>query len=90
MNVAFGYLSVLIGYLCMNKDVRKRVRSGLPGGTLQQLLHAMQEFLHYHLEIEEATRTKVEDTDIRALFISRVQNVINDLALAEAREGDLE
>ena len=71
----FGYLSVLLSYLCINKDARIFVESNLKGQTLQQLLDAVEEFLHYHRQIEDEILQN-EEVDSRANFISRLQGVV--------------
>lgn len=77
--MALGYLSVLISYLCINEAVRLRVSSHLQGGTLKSLLDAVEEFLRYHQQIDEEIHSKDEDVDIKAGFIRRLQEVVDDL-----------
>lgn len=81
LNVAFGYLSVLLSYLCLNKTVRFMVSSQLQGGSLKQLLDAVQEFLHYHREIDAAIHQDEEGFDVKAGFIDRLQRLIDGLKL---------
>lgn len=52
-NVAFGYLSILLGNLCQNSMVRDTVRSKMPKATLEPLLSAIQEFVSYHQKVDE-------------------------------------
>lgn len=81
LNVAFGYLSVLLSYLCLNKTVRFMVISQLQGGSLKQLLDAVQEFLHYHREIDADIHQDEEGVDVKADFIDRLQRLIDELKL---------
>lgn len=81
LNVAFGYLSVLLSYLCLNKTVRFMVSSQLQGGSLKQLLDAVQEFLHYHREIDANIHQDKEGVDVQADFIDRLQRLIDGLKL---------
>lgn len=81
LNVAFGYLSVLLSYLCLNKTVRFMVSSQLQGGSLKKLLDAVQEFLHYHREIDANIHQDEEGVDVQADFIDRLQRLIDGLKL---------
>lgn len=81
LNVAFGYLSVLLSYLCLNKTVRFMVSSQLQGGSLKKLLDAVQEFLHYHREIDANIHQDEEGVDVQADFINRLQRLIDGLKL---------
>lgn len=81
LNVAFGYLSVLLSYLCLNKTVRFMVSSQLQGGSLKKLLDAVQEFLHYHREIDANIHQDEEGVDVQADFTDRLQRLIDGLKL---------
>ena len=81
LNVAFGYLSVLLSYLCLNKTVRFMVSSQFQGGSLKRLLDAVQEFLHYHREIDANIHQDEEGVDVQADFIDRLQRLIDGLKL---------
>jgi len=47
-SVAVGYLSVLVGNLCLNKTVKTKVRAQLPGGELTTLVDKIKEFVRVH------------------------------------------
>lgn len=78
-NVAFGYLSVLLAYLCIDAKARAvfMVRSG--GEPLQQLLDAVEEFLQYHRQIDEVLESEEGETDLNASFIGRLEVVVAQL-----------
>ncbi|KAL9043109.1 MAG: hypothetical protein Q9180_000095 [Flavoplaca navasiana] len=78
-NVAFGYLSVLLSYLCVEKHARQMVASRLPGGTLQALLNTVVEFLQYHRQIEDDMDQEDGETDLKASFISRLEATVTGL-----------
>ncbi|KAK2072248.1 hypothetical protein P8C59_006616 [Phyllachora maydis] len=48
LNVAFGYLSVALGYLCLHRDVRDAFESVHSKRTLAPLVDAVREFMRYH------------------------------------------
>ncbi|KAL8879692.1 MAG: hypothetical protein Q9198_002745 [Flavoplaca austrocitrina] len=75
-NVALGYLSVLLSYLCVEKHARQMVASRLPGGTLQALLNTVVEFLQYHRQIEDDMDEEDGKTDLKASFISRLEATV--------------
>jgi hypothetical protein len=56
-NVPIGYLSVLLGNICLNETTRTKVRAHLPGGHLHTLTDKIKEFVHVH---EDANRTAKE------------------------------
>ena len=78
-NVAFGYLSILLCYLCVNDVIRAKISSRLEGGTLKQLLDAVEEFLSFHRKVDEEIARSDGEVDFRAGFISRLQGVIDGL-----------
>jgi hypothetical protein len=45
MNVAFGFLSVLLGYLCQSAPIRHRFAQYRSDQGLATLLHAIREFI---------------------------------------------
>lgn len=47
-NVAFGYLSILLGYLCLHQSVREEFMSIHSKRSLEPLLESMREFISYH------------------------------------------
>lgn len=63
INVAFGYLSVLLGYLCHYDPIRKRFEALNAGGGLEPLLNSIREFavLHEKSEAAAAQSAGVED-----------------------------
>lgn len=85
--MAFGYLSVLLSYLCVNQEVRLRVSSRLQGRTLKQLLDAVDEFLHYHRQIDEDIYQDDGEMDVRAGFIDRLQRMVNELKMEQGPSG---
>lgn len=78
-NVAFGYLSVLLSNLCINGVIREQVRSRLQGGTLKQLLDAVEEFLHYHRQVDDQFCDVGEEIDVKVGFVGRLQSVVDRL-----------
>ena len=57
------------------------VSSQLQGGSLKKLLDAVQEFLHYHREIDANIHQDEAGVDVQADFIDRLQRLIDGLKL---------
>lgn len=83
LNVPFGYLAVLLSFLCMSTSVRQRLRSRLKGQMFRQVLVAVEEFLSYHRQIADEIHETVDGVDLKANFINRVQSVVNRLKLED-------
>lgn len=82
-NVALGYLSVLLSYLCLNDDVRAQVRLRLPGRRLRPMINMALEFLHYHKEVDAHLHSvAVVEGGVHPQdgFTERLQSVIESLA----------
>lgn len=83
MNVAFGYLSVFISYLCIDESIRDKVSASLKGQAFAQLLNSVEEFMHYHAQLDEAPPQGSPqgrfDNENKANFLHRLRSVVNDL-----------
>jgi len=55
-NVPVGYLTVLLGNLCLNRSVRTKVRAGLPDQRLDMLISKIKEFVQYHEHVDGKTK----------------------------------
>ena len=84
--VAFGYLSVLLCNVCLDRQIRNRVRGLLRGGTLQTLLLFVQEFLDHFQRAEELdSKHRDDEKTMRSGFVSRFEGVLDTLRQAEER-----
>ena len=54
LNVALGYLSILLGYLCLRDAIRQRFLVVHPKRSLQPLLDSINEFITFHHKVAEA------------------------------------
>jgi acyl carrier protein phosphodiesterase len=54
-NVPIGYLTVLLGNLCLNDAVRSKIRSRLPGRKLDLLVEKVKEFVTLHERVDRMT-----------------------------------
>lgn len=84
-SVTIGYLTVLLGNLCLNDVVRQRVRSRLPGRTLGVLVEKIREFIRYNERVDRET-AQFEGEEGRETwhnFTMRLQVVVERLEAAE-------
>lgn len=70
---------MLLGFLCLNTAVKRRVSARLPGGTLTRLVDAVEEFLHYHKQIDGEVYRGDGEGDPKAGTAGRLQGLIDDL-----------
>ena len=67
-NVATGYLTVLLGNLCLNDAVRRSVRKRLPGEKMDTLVDAVVEFIHYNEKVDRETRDQFDGDEGRETY----------------------
>src|SRR5438046_2467471 len=77
--VTFGYLSMLICTLCLDDDIRSKVRRGMKGRSLYPLILTVEEFLHHFRTVEQVM---VED-EASNNFTERFGQIVNQLREAE-------
>ena len=84
-SVTIGYLTVLLGNLCLNNTVRNRVRSRLPGQSLELLVEKIREFVRYNERVDRETGQFQGDEGRETWhnFTMRLQAVVERLELAE-------
>jgi hypothetical protein len=58
LNVALGYLSILLGYLCLSDSIRDRFVVVHPKKNLLPLLDSINEFIAFHRKVAEAQEGK--------------------------------
>jgi hypothetical protein len=51
-NVAYGYLAIMLANLCQDSGARQMIRSLLPGGKLDVLVAAVDEFVQHHQRVD--------------------------------------
>lgn len=83
MNVALGYLAVLLANLCRNREAKGRIQSKLPGCRLNSLVEAIDEFITFHKEVD---RREGAGSDVWTSFTSRLQAVAEVLKALDAEE----
>ncbi|KAK3951253.1 wings apart-like protein regulation of heterochromatin-domain-containing protein [Pseudoneurospora amorphoporcata] len=80
LNVALGYLAILLGYLCLREPIRERFISVHPKKSIQPLVDSLNEFIVYHQRVEEAQggsgETKEGDESSAMARLQRLVSVL--------------
>ncbi|KAK3499983.1 wings apart-like protein regulation of heterochromatin-domain-containing protein [Neurospora hispaniola] len=80
LNVALGYLAILLGYLCLREPIRDKFVSVHPKKSIQPLVDSLNEFIIYHQRVEEAQggsgETKVGDESSAMARLQRLVSVL--------------
>lgn len=80
LNVAFGYLSLLLGYMSLYEPVRKRFSSMHKAGNLAPLLESIREFIAYHRMTDDAIAQAGDDQTSQYLsFTTKLQGLVERL-----------
>ncbi|KAF2012874.1 hypothetical protein BU24DRAFT_351973, partial [Aaosphaeria arxii CBS 175.79] len=85
-NVTVGYLTVLLGNLCLNDHVRYKMRLRLPGQTVELLVEKIKEFVRYNERVDRENNDFGGDEG-RATwqnFTKRLLLVVERLEVAES------
>lgn len=81
LNVAFGYLSVLLGYMSLYEPVRQRFGSMHKAGNMTPLLAAIREFIVYHRAADNAISQAGEEAPSSSYssFTTKLQGLVERL-----------
>jgi hypothetical protein len=82
LSVQIGFLTVLLGNLCLNTTVRSKVQAALPGQQFQQLLDMMKVFARIHEHADKKTASNFEGPEgQQALnnYYVRIMHVVKKL-----------
>ncbi|KAL2197566.1 wings apart-like protein regulation of heterochromatin-domain-containing protein [Corynascus similis CBS 632.67] len=77
LNVALGYLSVLLGYLSLSDSIRDRFILVHPKKNIQPLLDSINEFITFHRKVAEAQGSDGGKQESGSL--ARLQDLANHL-----------
>jgi hypothetical protein len=77
--VAVGYLSVLLGFLCLDANIKAWVSARLEGGTSKQLVDALEEFLRYYRQVGQEVYQGEMEGESRNGYVGRLHGLVEDL-----------
>ncbi|KAI1391145.1 uncharacterized protein F4822DRAFT_175815 [Hypoxylon trugodes] len=87
LNVAFGYLSVLLGYLALYPPVRQKIRSAHKAKSIGPLLDSLREFITHHKKVESQNGEEDdEDPQDHHGYTERLQDLVRQLEEQAARD----
>lgn len=72
--VAFGYLSILLGNFCRSPSSREEIRKNLPGGKLETLARAVNEFIAVNCAVDRMQGIELEE-GLSEGFVQKMQEV---------------
>ncbi|TVY49527.1 Wings apart-like protein-like protein [Lachnellula occidentalis] len=78
-NVAFGYLSVLLGYFCLLPELSDRVQKRQPNKTLRPLLASIEEFIGHHKTVDEIIAAGEDGHNPQSGLTKRLESLVNRL-----------
>ncbi|KAI1115870.1 wings apart-like protein regulation of heterochromatin-domain-containing protein [Nemania sp. NC0429] len=78
LNVAFGYLAVLLGYLALHRPIRKKVISSHPAKSISPLVESIREFIAHYEQVENAL-SESDDGHSYGGYIERLQLLVQQL-----------
>ncbi|KAG7289008.1 hypothetical protein NEMBOFW57_005369 [Staphylotrichum longicolle] len=81
LNVALGYLSVLLGYLCLSDSIRNRFVLVHPRKSIQPLLESINEFIAFHRKVAEAQGDEGVKQGSESAALTRLQALADQLAV---------
>jgi len=81
LNVALGYLSVLLGYLCLSDSIRNRFVLVHPKKNIQPLLGSINEFIAFHRKVAEAQGDEGAKQGSESAALTRLQDLADQLAV---------
>jgi hypothetical protein len=84
-SVAVGYLSVLLGNLCLNQSIQAKIRALLPGHHLVTLVDKIKEFVqvHEHANRKAKQYEGEEGQETWQNYTARIMLVVEQLEKAE-------
>ncbi|KAL2260176.1 hypothetical protein VTK26DRAFT_5922 [Humicola hyalothermophila] len=81
LNVALGYLSILLGYLCLSDSIRDRFASVHPRKGIQPLVASINEFIAFHEKVAEAQGEGSSRQGSESTALTRLQTLVDQLEL---------
>ena len=85
-SVQVGFLTVLLGNLCLNSAVRAMVQASLPGQQFHLLLDKMKEFARIHEHVDKKTASRFEGSEGQEAlnnYYIRIMHVVKKLENAK-------
>jgi hypothetical protein len=85
-SVRIGFLTVLLGNLCLNDIVRSKICASLPDQQLRPLLDNMKEFARIHQHVDKRTASAFQGPEGKQTLNSyyvRIMHMVKKLEAAK-------
>ncbi|KAK8110575.1 uncharacterized protein PG998_007032 [Apiospora kogelbergensis] len=79
LNVAFGYLAVLLGYLSLLKPFRNAFRASHSKKSMKPLLDSIREFVAHHKVMEATLKEAVGEGDVHGGYTDKLQLLVEQI-----------
>ncbi|KAI2643472.1 wings apart-like protein regulation of heterochromatin-domain-containing protein [Xylaria nigripes] len=86
LNVAFGYLSVLLGYLALHKPVRQKLARSHSAKTIRPLIGSIREFVAHYKQVESAIDETDGDDGHHGGYTERLQELVQQLEIKSVHD----
>ncbi|KAF4634660.1 hypothetical protein G7Y89_g3445 [Cudoniella acicularis] len=85
-NVAFGYLSVLLGYLALLPAISERIRVQQPRKTLRPLVASIEEFIGHHKTVDSQIAEDEDGHNPHSGLTERLESLVHKLGALQGSE----
>ncbi|KAI1491126.1 hypothetical protein F5X96DRAFT_495791 [Biscogniauxia mediterranea] len=79
LNVAFGYLSVLLGYLSLHAPVRQKLKANHSARSIGPLIDSIREFIAHYEKVESAMDESESSAKAHSSYTERLQALVHQL-----------
>jgi hypothetical protein len=79
LNVAFGYLSVLLGYLALHGPVRQKFISSHSARSIGPLVGSIREFIAHYEQVENALSENDDGVRSHGSYTKQLQELVQQL-----------
>ena len=78
-NVAFGYLSVLLGYVALLPTVSERIAKRHPRGNIKPLVASIEEFIGHHKTVDDLIEADEDGHNAHTGLTQRLESLVTKL-----------
>jgi hypothetical protein len=78
-NVAFGYLSVLLGYFSLLPEISERIKNNLARKTLRPLVASIEEFIGFNKTVDDLIAPDEDGHNPHSVLTERLENLVTKL-----------
>ncbi|KAH8794852.1 wings apart-like protein regulation of heterochromatin-domain-containing protein, partial [Hyaloscypha finlandica] len=78
-NVAFGYLSVLLGYFSLDPAIEKRIKEKQARKTLRPIVASIKEFIGHHKTVDDLIAADEDGHNPQAGLTERLESLVSKL-----------